>query len=144
MTLFTREERARFERAGRTAQMLARSLERKTPTELVQDVDTPYLQKMMLRMSGATLGRQLGTGTLQAPEMFATLFENLGRGGVMNAEMKLIERAMFDDDLFKALIETPQNGQLSEKSNRALRAWAAQTLATYGNERQEMEESNTQ
>jgi len=137
MTLFSREERARFERAARTARMLSSQMQKRETIELVQEQDMNYLQKALLRVSGASIGRRLGTGTLQAPEMVANIFERLGRGGVLDAETKILEDAIFNQDLFKALLEKPSNGTLSPESQRAFRAWAAQTLATYGDEEQE-------
>jgi len=137
MTLFSREERARFERAARTARMLSSQMQKRQPIELVKEQDMNLLQKALLRVSGASIGRRLGTGTLQAPQMVANIFERLGRGGVLDAETKILEDAIFNQDLFEALLEKPSNGTLSPKSQRAFRAWAAQTLATYGDEEQE-------
>jgi len=139
MALFTREERARLERASRTAKTLSSQMQRRQAIDLVQDQNMNLLQRTLLRVSGATLGRRMGTGTLQAPEMVANIFERLGRGGVMDAETRILEDAIFNENLFKALLERPSEGTLSPQSQRALRAWAAQTLATYGNEQQEQD-----
>lgn len=139
MALFTREERARLERASRTARTLSSQMQRRQAIDLVQDQNMNLLQRTLLRVSGATLGRRMGTGTLQAPEMVANIFERLGRGGVMDAETRILEDAIFNENLFKALLERPSEGTLSPQSQRALRAWAAQTLATYGNEQQEQD-----
>lgn len=137
MTLFSKEERARIERAARTAQMLAKQIEARPAIELVQQQNMNMLQKALLRISGGSIGRSLGTGTLQAPEQMANIFENLAKGGVFDAEKKMLEDAMFNEDLFKAMLETPTKAELSKKSQRAIRAWAAQTLATYGDEQQQ-------
>lgn len=139
MTLFSKEERARIERAARTAQMLAKQVQTRPSIELVQQQNMNMLQRALLRISGGSIGRSLGTGTLQAPEQMANIFENLARGGVLDAEKKMLEDAMFNDDLFKAMLETPTKAELSKKSQTAIRAWAAQTLATYGDEQQEQE-----
>ena len=139
MTLFSKEERARIERAARTAQMLAKQVQTRPVIELVQQQNMNTLQRALLRISGGSVGRSLGTGTLQAPEQMANIFENLARGGVLDAEKKMLEDAMFNDDLFKAMLETPTKAELSKKSQTAIRAWAAQTLATYGDEQQEQE-----
>lgn len=137
MTLFSTEERARFDRAVRTSQTLASQLQKRQGIDLVQEQNMNMLQRTLLRVSGATLGRRLGTGTLQAPEMVANIFESLGRGGVLDAETRLLEDAIFDADLFKALLEKPTRGTMSPQSQRAFRAWATQTLATYGNEQEQ-------
>lgn len=144
ITLFSKEERARLERASRTVNALSRQLASRTPVELFAEQDMNLLQRAALRISGASVGRGLGTGTLQAPQLVADIFENMARGGIIGAERRLLEDAIFDEDLFKALLENPSDGPISIKSQRALRAWAAQTLATYGNEQQGDTEANIQ
>lgn len=139
MTLFSREERARLERASRTVDAMSRQLASRTPVELFAERDMNLLQRAALRISGASMGRGLGTGTLQAPQLVADIFENMAKGGIIGAERKLLEDAIFDEDLFKALLERPSDGPMSRKSQRALRAWAAQTLSTYGDEQQEQD-----
>ena len=64
----------------------------------------------------------------------------MGKGGVFDAEVKLLEDAIFNDDLFKVLLEKPTKGEISKQSQTVLRAWMAKTLATHGDENANQEE----
>jgi hypothetical protein len=140
ISLFSKEERARIERAARTAQALSQQVMGRPTIELAQQEGLNIMQKALLRISGGTLGRRLGTGTLQAPEQLANIFETLGKGGVFDAEVKLLEDAIFNDDLFKVLLEKPTKGEISKQSQTVLRAWMAKTLATHGDENSNQQE----
>jgi hypothetical protein len=145
MALYTKEERARLARVARTAELLSNQLAKKAPIELFQQQEMNMFNRAMLRVSGGTLGRKLGTGTLQAPQMGADIMEKLVRGGVIGPERQLLEDAILDEKLFKELLETKTTvSGLPDKPSRAIRAWMAQTLATYGDENIQQEETNTQ
>ena len=95
---------------------------------------------MVAGITGAAIGRtqarRLGIGgTVQIPGIMANRFRDLVAAGVRDPAGRLIRDMVFDEDLFRELLQSnlEQGGKsLSKTATRRLNAWTAAVIAEYG------------
>ena len=84
---------------------------------------------------GSLVSRQVGGGGIQIPHIFSKQFRQLTEAGVRDPSARLIRDAIFDEDLFKELLQSnlEEGGTaLSKIATGRLNAWMATALAEYG------------
>lgn len=89
---------------------------------------------------GAAVGRAGGRvagsgGTVQIPGRVSKIFTDLANAGVKDPASRLIRDAIYDETLFRELLEEPlaEGGtELTQKAYRRLNVWAYNVLAEYG------------
>jgi hypothetical protein len=144
IALFSRDERARFDRVLRTAKKL--DLARTAGTfESTMEGSAGFLGNIISRVIGARAGRFVSQGKdIQTPALFSQAFQRLANAGVVNPSRQLLEDAIGNEELFKALLEvkTDKRGLaiLSEKNRSVINAWAANSLMNLGQENEEAQQ----
>lgn len=144
MALFSRDERARFDRVLRTAKNL--DLARQSGTfESVMDGSAGFLGNIISRVIGARAGRFVSQGKdIQTPALFSQAFQRLANAGVVNPARQILEDAIGNEELFKALLEVKMDKRglavLGEKNRSVINAWVANSLMNLGQENEETEQ----
>lgn len=131
--LFTPDELKRIERIRKTAAQLDKARQARPAGE--GDIgDMPgMLTSMIARVSGAQAGRVLaqrtGGGTVQTPGIFASQVQKLLRAGIQDPARRLLNDAVQDDDLFKALLLPTNTPERTKAVRTRLNAWVSDVLA---------------
>ena len=93
--------------------------------------------------TGRRVAKTLGMGgTIQIPGIFAKSFRDMANSGVKDPASKLLRDAVNDEQLFKALLEKPDEltGEISEVGKRQLHLWASKSIAEFGGSFDESED----
>lgn len=108
-----------------------------TPEGVISDLPGK-VSSILSMISGARFGafvsRKVGGGGIEIPRIFASQFRQLTEAGIRDPSTRLIRDAIFDEDLFKELLQSnlEKDGKLSIIATRRLNAWAAAVIAEYG------------
>jgi len=145
--LFDKKEKARFERAVRTARLLDSAANTTTLQEGVSTDKLNGLLSVIAGVTGAKTGRFF-SNTIQGPGIFAQKFRELAQAGVVNPALNMLTAAIHDEELFKALLEIQLGGRggnrvPTTKATRAINAWMGVTLKNLGTEDQEEQQQQT-
>lgn len=131
-SLFTREELKRIERIRQTALALDRARNVQAAGEGVigdmPGVVTSTLGRILSAQMGRMIASRTGGGTVQTPGIMASQAQKLLRAGIQDPARRLLNDAIQDEDLFKALL-LPRNTPEREQAVRAkLNAWVLDVL----------------
>ena len=96
--------------------------------------------EVLAGVSGARVGsfisRKLGGGgAIQIPAIFSREFRAMQAAGVKDPAARLIRDMIFDEDLFKELLQKgldKEGATLTKPARRRLNSWAAAVIAEYG------------
>lgn len=129
---------------------LIRLEKRRAATHALEGVieDRPSkLIETVAGIAGAAVGRsesrRLGIGgTVQIPGIMANRFRALANAGVKDPASRLLRDSVFDESLYKELLQTSidESGKMKPEAIRRLNAWTAAVIAEYGGTFDETEE----
>lgn len=147
--IFTKEE---FNRLNIVIQDLIRLEKRLSATMPAEGIlgDTPSkVYEVAARMTGARLGSAISKGTggggpILIPAIMSKRLLDLANAGVSNPASRLLRDMIFDEELFKELMQSnlEEGGtKLSKVATRRLNAWTASVIAEYGGAFEENEET---
>ena len=110
-----------------------------TPEGVISDKPSKVIE-MVAGLTGAAAGRTTARrfglgGTVQIPGIMANRFRDLVAVGVRDPAGRLIRDMIFDETLFRELLQSnlEEGGKaLSKTATRRLNAWAAVVIAEYG------------
>jgi hypothetical protein len=130
--LFSRDEMRRIERIRQTALLLDRARNVKSSAEGVigdtPGVITSTLGRILSAQMGRVIAGKTGGGTVQTPGIMSSQAQKLLRAGVQDPARRLLNDAIQDESLFRALL-LPTNTLERERAVRArLNAWVIDTL----------------
>lgn len=138
--LFSKEELKRLDVITKDLVNLEKRRMAQLPAEGIIGDKPSKLVETLAGISGAAVGRsqarRLGVGgTVQIPGIMAERFRNLVKAGVNDPAGRLLRDMIFDEDLFRELLqEGMEEGgtKLSKVATRRLNTWAVVVAAEYG------------
>lgn len=130
--LFTKDELKRIERIRQTAILLDKARTVKSSAEGVIGDAPGVVTSMLGRILSAQMGRVIagktGGGTVQTPGIMSSQAQKLLRAGVQDPARRLLNDAIQDESLFRALL-LPTNTIERERAVRArLNSWVTDVL----------------
>jgi|11BtaG_2_1085332.scaffolds.fasta_scaffold02090_5 hypothetical protein len=139
--LFSKEQRARWDRVKNTAKRIDASQNAQESVEGITRDQASKLVTNLGKILGATAGRGAGTGTLQTPQLASTAFGNLAAAGIENPAERFIIDSVMDEsgEVFRKLMgrSFDESGVAINEDGKYLinyiNAWSANLLSQLNN-----------